>query len=156
MINIYHFLRIGTAFVALAATINCGCDRPGRAKGHPNYGSCLQATHFGITAVRKYASDNGHLPAKAVNFAEWIGRIEGGNTPELIGLIEYGGDDTLNLESPERTIVLKCRQKVLMTDGSLGVYCALLSGEILALHEGEANLGSICPAGKGEVIIPKP
>jgi len=76
--------------------------------------------------------------------------------PEVAAVLEYGGNDSLSLKSPERLIVLKCVSPVSSANGVQEFYCALLSGEILLLQEKDAILGKSCPLGTGSVVLPKP
>src|SRR5437870_2046544 len=96
-------VRIGALVIAAAAFV--ACDRnPFKAHEHVNRGSCLQAVEAAISAVRNYAKARNHFPQTTANLAE-LGEFS--VLPEVAAILQYGGNDSLNLESPERIIVLK-------------------------------------------------
>jgi hypothetical protein len=147
-----RFLK-GIAAIALA-TFVFGCDR--KPQNKINYGSCLQAVSTTIRSLRDYAVENGHFPPKNVDLVTLFGGPQGEMNSDQYQMVEYGGTEALTLNSPGRTILVKCNQKVDLKDGKLGIYCALLSGEVVAVPEQYAELGKVCPTGIGETTIPNP
>lgn len=145
---------ITVSAMLIAAGGFLGCDRNlFRARVHVNRGSCLMAVDKGITAVRKYAEERGHLPGANANLAE-LGEFS--VLPEIASRLQYGGSDSLSLKSPERIIVVKCVFSTSSPNGVAVFYCALLSGEIVLLQEKDALVGKLCPPGAGTVVLPKP
>jgi hypothetical protein len=151
------FLRSLFLVAVIVTVFGCGRNpfKP-KPQNKVNYGSCILAVHSIVLAVREYAVQNGHLPPKNTDLRKSFSGSEGGVNPDLYGMVEYGGNESLTLKSPERTIVLKCNQKDQIEDGSVVIYCALLSGEVIAIPEKLAELGKVCPAGVGEQMMPKP
>jgi hypothetical protein len=140
--------------VLAAGSLLLGCDKnPLKAREYPNRGSRLYSVQAGITAIRKYAEQEGHLPRNDVDLTT-LGDY--GVPSEVAVMLQYGGSESLNLKSSERIIVLKCILPASTKNRAVKYYCALLSGEILLLAEKDAALGKLCPIGTGEIMIAKP
>lgn len=118
-----------------------------KAKAYVNHGSGMMAVEEGVLMLRKYAEWHGTFPSRGAdlnNLGEFS--ISGESKQKL----EYGGDATLTLLSPERIIVLKYKYPISTDDRGPEFYCALLSGEVIVLHEKDAILGTVCPPGTEE------
>lgn len=147
--------RIFLAFgMLIAVGILVSCDHnPLKPRVYVNRGSHLQAVQKGISAVRGYAQDHGHFPEAATNLAK-LGRF---SVPaEIVGMIEYGGNESLTLKSPERLILVKSAVPVGTSNGVAEYYCGLLSGEVVLLPEKDAVIGQASPQGAGKTMLPKP
>ena len=143
---------------AFSLALLAGCDghNPAKARGNVNRGSCLQALEMGVAAIRSYAQQHGKLPATDVNLYELIGANSDPVLGDLVSTLQYGGGESISLNSPKRTIVLICAQTVLSDRDGPGRYCALLSGEIVLLPQQEAVPGRVAPEGSGQTMLPNP
>ena len=144
----------GICLLLVIAGVFEGCDRnPFKARVHVNRGSGMTTARLAIVNIRAYAERHGHLPKANADLAD-LGEFS--VLPEFSAKLQYGGNDTLSLKSPERLIVLKFVYPVSSANGVQEFYCALLSGEILLLQEKDAILGKSCPLGIGSVVLTKP
>jgi len=118
------------------------CDRnPLKARVQVNRGSCVQALDISVRAIRDYAAVNGHLPKASTSLTN-LGEF---SVPaEAASIVEYGGTASMTPQSPGRTIILKCSSPVRLQDGTTGIYCGLLSGEVVILSAQAAVLGTVC------------
>jgi len=151
----YNIARIGLCLLLIGIGIGDGCSQsnPLKARGHVNFGSGLQTVSVGIGVIRAYAEKHGAFPASNIDLTQ----LSSGDFPEIEwGTLEYGGSDTLTLNSPQQLILLRFVHPTALKAGGKGYYCALLSGKIFILPEKDAVLGALCNSKSGEVVVLKP
>ncbi len=146
-------LIVGICLLLVVAGVFEGCDRnPIKPRVHVNRGSGMTTVRLAIVKIRGYAQQHGHLPKANADLTD-LGEFS--VLPEFAAKLQYVGNDSLSLKSPERLIVLKFVYPVSSANGLQEFYCALLSGEILLLQNKDAIVGKPCPLGIGTVMLPK-
>ncbi len=111
----------------------------------------MLALSKGIDALTSYAERKGHFPPRGTSLSE----LGDPSLAEMADRVIYGGDTSMSLASSGKIILLKCVSTVRMKNGSLGVYCAVLSGDVILLPAQKATLGLPYSVRSVQVIIPK-
>jgi hypothetical protein len=124
-----------------------------RTPPQANPGSSLIYLNAGLAVVYFYAEQHGHLPESGVDLTK-LDAPEFRISDEAASRIEYGGNESMTLRSPGRTVILKDTRP--LTPSSDKYMCVLLSGETVVLTKKDAVLGQICPAGVGEIVADRP